>query len=142
VKNVTDSTTIPNKIKYIINSNKKSITNKVTKATLPPCTVRSIVFARWRQGKPHLIHASLGPHKSAPQMVSRSVQPITRVTADPNTSKSYASQCLSMGQTSFKNSPSHVGSEPSSHTWFLGQPKSTPQATAQSVHQFLQGAQS
>ena len=49
--------------------------NLIQKAALLPHMDASIVFARWRQCAPHIIHASLDPPESTSQTGSRSVQP-------------------------------------------------------------------
>jgi len=48
------------------------------KVASPPHTNGSVVFARWRQYSPHLIHGSLGSLESTFQTTSRSVQPFCR----------------------------------------------------------------
>jgi len=91
----------------------------------------SVVFARWRQYAPHLIHASLGPPESKSQTASRSVQPFL-------CSSRQSVPILYNGPpfTLLKTVRFHGGSEFPSNTWFLGSPVSSIQTVSRSVQPF------
>jgi len=77
----------------------------------------SIISTCWCQCPPHLIHASLGPPESTPQIVSWSVQPFfPQLTTD----SAYTLQCTTL--SCLKIVPSHKGIwdlDPSNR-WFIG----------------------
>jgi len=91
-----------------------NITSGHSKATLPPHTDGSVIFARWRQCAPHLIHGSLNPPNSESQTTSRSVQSFC-------TAHGRKSHMLYNG-LSFPPSKLllRMGISPSSNVWLLG----------------------
>jgi len=93
----------------------------------------SLVFARWRQCAPHLIHASLSPPESKSQTASRSVQPFLR-----SSRQSVPISLLYNGPPFplLKIAPFHGGSELPSSTWSLGSPVSSIQTASRSVQPF------
>jgi len=80
---------------------------------------------------PYLIHASLGPHESAPK---RHLDRFSRFCIH----HCKVSQCFSMGQTTPKNCPFSL--EPPSNTWFFGPNWVSPQTSSLSIQPFSQGS--
>jgi len=74
----------------------------VATARISAAAHRSVVFTKWRQCAPRLMHGSLGPHESVPQMKSWLVQPLYGAHDRTN---SHAPRCI---RRDVCNSSSHL----------------------------------
>ena len=109
------------------------------KAPSPPYTDGSVVFTRWRQCAPRLIHGSLDPPDSASQTASRSVQPFLH-----SSRQTVPILYSTMGRhfPTLKIAASHGEIWTPSNTWFLAHSSPHPKQHLERICRFLQGSRS